>query len=206
MGRTFPFFLLAVIQSLLLTTLVFSADVNVDDENSSVSYSPSGSWSEGNGCSTCALHPDSSNAFDGSWHDTTFQSGGDTPTITLSFTGKSLFFRKKLSRSDLHSLTILLFLSNYHRVLQEYLYRHFLLSLTKPMEMQLSARISYSRSMAHRQGHTPTRHQAVPTFSTSSNCSLRMDSATVLIHSSCPHLRRVEHRLLFCLITLCIRM
>ncbi|KAL5531406.1 hypothetical protein ACEPAG_4283 [Sanghuangporus baumii] len=67
-----------------------AAEVFVDDNAGSVIYSPSDSWQEGNGCSTCSLSPDAGSTFEGTWHDTTFLTDGTTRTINLTFTGVAI--------------------------------------------------------------------------------------------------------------------
>ena len=73
-------------------------------------YSPYGVWNQGNGCVTCAIHPDPgkrsmfnstcrppliiynrhiAQAFEGTWHDTQVLANVTIPyTITIQFNGK----------------------------------------------------------------------------------------------------------------------
>ncbi|KAL5512946.1 hypothetical protein ACEPAH_3344 [Sanghuangporus vaninii] len=83
-------FLLYILSAFQLFVLNRAAEVFVDDNASSVIYSPSGSWQEGNGCSTCSLKPDAGSTFGGTWHDTTFLTDGSTRTINLAFTGVAI--------------------------------------------------------------------------------------------------------------------
>ena len=71
-------------------------NVTVDDAASDSlvipSYLPvSGIWKEGSGCSGCRVHPDASQAFNGTWHDATFHpSNEDDVVVEVTFTGESL--------------------------------------------------------------------------------------------------------------------
>ncbi|EJD07322.1 uncharacterized protein FOMMEDRAFT_71938 [Fomitiporia mediterranea MF3/22] len=79
------------------TSFAQGVNITVDDQagdaNSGVlpKYSPDNTWTEGNGCQTCALHPNASLAIDNSWHDTTFQPTGPPMNITISFTGIAVY-------------------------------------------------------------------------------------------------------------------
>ncbi|KAH9858313.1 hypothetical protein C2E23DRAFT_880942 [Lenzites betulinus] len=61
-------------------------DIVVDDTDSSLVYSPPDQWSQGADCQVCAIHPDPSDALDGTWHDTT-STGTQPRSIQFSFTG-----------------------------------------------------------------------------------------------------------------------
>jgi len=50
-------------------------------------YSPSSSWQQGNGCAGCTVRPNSSMAFDGTWHDTTYYVGNSSRSVSVTFTG-----------------------------------------------------------------------------------------------------------------------
>jgi hypothetical protein len=70
----------------------------IDDQNGdSVTgslplYSPSDLWNEGVGCVPCAIHPEPSDAFDGTWHDTQIVPNVTTPrTVTMSFNGTAVY-------------------------------------------------------------------------------------------------------------------
>ncbi|KAL5537164.1 hypothetical protein ACEPAF_987 [Sanghuangporus sanghuang] len=83
-------FLLYILSAFQLFVLNRAAEIFVDDNASSVIYSPSDSWQEGNGCSTCSLSPDAGSTFGGTWHDTTFLTDGSTRTMNLAFTGVAI--------------------------------------------------------------------------------------------------------------------
>lgn len=53
-------------------------------------YLPSASsWKQGNDCSTCLAKPDPSQAYNGTWHDATFQPGTTiSQTIEFTFRGR----------------------------------------------------------------------------------------------------------------------
>lgn len=53
-------------------------------------YLPSASsWNVGNNCSTCLAKPDPSQAYNGTWHDTTFSPGtAVSQTVEFTFTGR----------------------------------------------------------------------------------------------------------------------
>ncbi|KAH8116538.1 hypothetical protein DFH11DRAFT_1464864, partial [Phellopilus nigrolimitatus] len=52
---------------------------------------PAGGWSQGNGCSACGFKPDSTEAFDNTWHDTTSQNDTDPRMISINFTGTAVY-------------------------------------------------------------------------------------------------------------------
>ncbi|KAJ2987130.1 hypothetical protein NUW54_g9520 [Trametes sanguinea] len=86
----FPCFRWAVIIA-IATFGAHAGDITVDDSNSAISYSPADQWSQGISCSDCTIHPDASEAFDGTWHDTTYNPLQSSPmTITFSFTGTAI--------------------------------------------------------------------------------------------------------------------
>ncbi|KAJ3821538.1 hypothetical protein F5880DRAFT_1508488 [Lentinula raphanica] len=61
--------------------------------NVTPTYSPEQVWSQGAGCTGCALHPDPTQAFDYTWHDGTHWTtdpDGETVSILFEFTGTSL--------------------------------------------------------------------------------------------------------------------
>lgn len=53
-------------------------------------YSPASSWQQGNGCAGCTVRPNSSMAFDGTWHDTTYYVGNASRSVSVTFTGADL--------------------------------------------------------------------------------------------------------------------
>lgn len=82
--------------ALLWTPLALAGTQNltIDDADPRFSYSPSGKWTARPGpCSGCQAEPNSSLAYDGTWHDTTFVNGQDlTPfNATVSFSGSAVY-------------------------------------------------------------------------------------------------------------------
>lgn len=82
--------------ALVSATLI---NVTVDDQGAdsqtglAISYTPaSNSWNLGQTCHECSTQPDPAQAFDGTWHDATYNSnvGGQTDpeTATFEFTGE----------------------------------------------------------------------------------------------------------------------
>ncbi|OSD00907.1 hypothetical protein PYCCODRAFT_649823 [Trametes coccinea BRFM310] len=70
---------------------VHSLDIRIDDSNATISYSPADQWSQGFTCSGCTIHSDASQAFEGTWHDTTYiPQRSDPMTITFSFIGTAI--------------------------------------------------------------------------------------------------------------------
>lgn len=63
---------------ILLTVFTNAQKVTIDDQNGDEKtgqfpiYSPSAIWSQGADCSECHLQPNPSYAFDGTWHDSTY--------------------------------------------------------------------------------------------------------------------------------------
>ncbi|KAI0778896.1 hypothetical protein BD413DRAFT_121289 [Trametes elegans] len=74
---------------LATTTLLAGArEITVDDNDPAIVYSPANQWSQGATCgSSCSLHPEPLDAYDGTWHDTTYFSAEAPRTITYSFSG-----------------------------------------------------------------------------------------------------------------------
>ena len=98
-GQSFPPIMTfnRILPLLLLVTSVTATLTNrtIDDQyGDSVtrvppSYSPSGGWSRGAKCSTCAAQPNASQAYGGSWHDSTHHPTDPEPRIvSLSFNGE----------------------------------------------------------------------------------------------------------------------
>lgn len=76
--------------SLSIASALVPRNVSIDDTDSSITYTPSNTWREGNGCgSTCVLRPDPSQAHNGTWHDSTTSQNGVPHTIEVSFSGES---------------------------------------------------------------------------------------------------------------------
>jgi len=74
------------------------ANRTIDDKNGdSVTgnmprYNPPDFWNEGNGCVPCAIHPDPSEAYNSTWHDTQISPNTTTPrTITMTFNGTAIY-------------------------------------------------------------------------------------------------------------------
>ena len=91
----------AILQSasLLLTLVTLSSAVlvnrTIDDQfgdpitSTYPVYSPVGDWQQGATCSDCAIKPDVSKAFDGTWHDSTFYPGSTPKSVSVTFNGAS---------------------------------------------------------------------------------------------------------------------
>ncbi|KAI9066502.1 hypothetical protein FKP32DRAFT_372867 [Trametes sanguinea] len=93
---------------------VSSLSVNrtIDDEKGDSvtgvvpSYSPVGSWSQGSTCSGCFIHLDTSQTFQGTWHDTTHTPGDPEPRIiTAQFTGTAVYVYNVLANTVLYTTT-----------------------------------------------------------------------------------------------------
>lgn len=72
-------------------------DAEVDNGVSRITYSDPTAWKQGNGCTTCAAHPSSSDMLDGTWHDTSFPTNGtqsDLRNATLLFNGEYLLWHE----------------------------------------------------------------------------------------------------------------
>ncbi|KAI0758508.1 hypothetical protein BC629DRAFT_1273821, partial [Irpex lacteus] len=65
----------------------YTIDDQLGDEKTGrlVTYTPPGVWSQGSGCSYCALKPDNSSAFDGTWHDGTHIPDRDVEPLAFEF-------------------------------------------------------------------------------------------------------------------------
>lgn len=79
----------------VLTTaqLVVIDDQNGDEKTGLLPvYSPSANWQQGATCVSCGLKPNAFYAFDGTWHDSTYDStqeiSPEIPSFTLLFYGK----------------------------------------------------------------------------------------------------------------------
>lgn len=59
------------------------------NEGISLIYLPDGVWSQGNVCTGCTAHPDPSQTFNGTWHDTTsFHNDNLQRSIGFNFIGE----------------------------------------------------------------------------------------------------------------------
>ena len=93
--------MLAILRSasLLFTLVTLSSAVlvnrTIDDQfgdpitSTYPVYSPVGDWQQGATCSDCAITPDVSKAFDGTWHDSTFYPGSTPKSVSVTFNGAS---------------------------------------------------------------------------------------------------------------------
>lgn len=98
-----------LIDALLLSSPVLCSLVNVtiDDtlgdptNGQQIVYSPAGAWNEGQDCPSCSAQPSSSDTFDGTWHDATYNPTGAGTDInnfpgqiivaSVTFTGNPLY-------------------------------------------------------------------------------------------------------------------
>ncbi|KAJ7863235.1 hypothetical protein B0H13DRAFT_1638262 [Mycena leptocephala] len=55
-------------------------------------YDPPNGWNARNNCTSCFVQPQSSQAFDNTWHDTTQPAGAAPHSVTLQFTGTAIYF------------------------------------------------------------------------------------------------------------------
>ncbi|KAJ3747856.1 hypothetical protein DFH05DRAFT_1393509 [Lentinula detonsa] len=53
-------------------------------------YSPATGWTQGATCTGCGFHPNASQAFNQTWHDTTHHTTDETRSVQFGFTGTSL--------------------------------------------------------------------------------------------------------------------
>lgn len=62
-------------------------------DEASVTYSPAGSWYEGQTCASCIAQPDKNTVYNGTWHHTTDDSTIDTQDtiMTIQFTGTAVY-------------------------------------------------------------------------------------------------------------------
>ena len=96
---------------------VVALNVTIDDtfgdltNNIHFVYLPESSWQQGNGCSACTAKPDPSQAFNATWHDSSYfpSAPGETPTAinsaSVQFSGASIFGSSCLLRT--HRLVII---------------------------------------------------------------------------------------------------
>ncbi|KAH0826889.1 hypothetical protein J3R83DRAFT_4435, partial [Lanmaoa asiatica] len=82
----FPSFAFAVLQNVTVDDAVLTGAVVPQ-------YLPSNSaWNIGNNCSVCRVQPDPSEAYNGTWHDTTFSPGtAVSQAVEFTFTGNALY-------------------------------------------------------------------------------------------------------------------
>ncbi|TCD69456.1 hypothetical protein EIP91_007582 [Steccherinum ochraceum] len=75
-----------------------------------VTYTPAALWAQGNGCSGCASHPNSSLVFNETWHDGTYTpSHGDDPlSFAFKFNGTAVYVFNVLPRLTLTNVNITL--------------------------------------------------------------------------------------------------
>ncbi|KAK7060944.1 hypothetical protein VNI00_000678 [Paramarasmius palmivorus] len=85
----YALFSLAFIPLLLLSAHGANHTVYLDDTASEITYVEA--WGQGNTCDQCFLKPDTSKAFQGTWHDFTyFQGKSDPAALQIQFNGVSL--------------------------------------------------------------------------------------------------------------------
>lgn len=90
--------LLAQFATLLApSSLATSVNVTIDDQTGDAitgllpTYNPSIAWNQGAGCDFCSAKPNTSDAFNGTWHDATYSPGvyPEQFDVTLQFNGTS---------------------------------------------------------------------------------------------------------------------
>ena len=89
--------LLSVLQCFLFSPFASAAtsvNVTIDDTSgdslTGIKPTYSANWNVGQKCLTCAVTPEASEAFMGTWHDTTSNVPQDKPhTVTMTFRGAS---------------------------------------------------------------------------------------------------------------------
>ena len=97
-----PYLLLPIVPvSTKLVNITVDDTIGDPTTNSILTFSPSGKWSQGQGCPGCAVHTgntsstiDVSKVFDGTWHDTTYHpliAGDPEHLVSLSFTGSAVY-------------------------------------------------------------------------------------------------------------------
>ncbi|KAI0640174.1 hypothetical protein C8Q77DRAFT_116628 [Trametes polyzona] len=108
LGGLFCLLNLANLLVLTSTYLVHALAVNrtIDDQKGDSvtgvvpSYSPIGSWNQGPACTGCFIQLDTSQTFDGTWHDTTHTPGDPEPrVITAQFTGTAVYVYNVLANT-----------------------------------------------------------------------------------------------------------
>lgn len=75
----------------LATISASPSNTTVDDNDPSIVYWPANDWSFGPECSTCTVHLDAGQAYQGTWHDTLYASEDQAEsafqTVSYNFTG-----------------------------------------------------------------------------------------------------------------------
>ncbi|KLO18720.1 hypothetical protein SCHPADRAFT_935980 [Schizopora paradoxa] len=72
-------------------------NISIDDTNGDpttsqfVQYNPTSSWSLGTSCNSCEAQFNSSEAYEQTWHDTTFLPGGPMMSASVNFTGSAVY-------------------------------------------------------------------------------------------------------------------
>ncbi|KAK0445642.1 uncharacterized protein EV420DRAFT_922138 [Desarmillaria tabescens] len=67
-------------------------NVTVDDQNLSLTYTPSDAWVDGTDCEACTAKLDTDRLVRGTWHDSTFQPGDKEPhRVSVSFNGTAIY-------------------------------------------------------------------------------------------------------------------
>ncbi|RPD64701.1 hypothetical protein L226DRAFT_518689 [Lentinus tigrinus ALCF2SS1-7] len=91
--RSFALVLLATVSG---ATLV---NITIDDANGDAStglkpqYSPLSAWSQGSTCPRCHItqHADAAQAFEGTWHDSTYHPGQPPNIVQMTFNGSAVY-------------------------------------------------------------------------------------------------------------------
>lgn len=89
-----------------LTIRLVSAElrnVTIDDASPAVDYYPLSEWNARPGaCSSCQADPDASQAYDGTWHDTSYDPGQSAAPLnaTLTFNGSAVYVYCIISHSS----------------------------------------------------------------------------------------------------------
>ncbi|KAI0756234.1 hypothetical protein C8Q80DRAFT_1091370, partial [Daedaleopsis nitida] len=90
----------------LVACLVAATTVQVTDiDDAGVSYSPPEKWSQGADCKVCTIHPDPSEAHDGTWHDTTSPSDEAPHSFELQFIGTGISVFNIICNKQVHGQT-----------------------------------------------------------------------------------------------------
>ena len=106
LSNFFPLvFILILSISSLFTSVSAQTNVTIDDTNgdevtgTQITYSPSDGWQTGQDCTTCSAKLDSTETYDGTWHDSTYypedgskdQHPGEIISASVTFTGKCMW-------------------------------------------------------------------------------------------------------------------
>ncbi|KAI0712852.1 hypothetical protein C8T65DRAFT_574483 [Cerioporus squamosus] len=96
-------FLIASISATSLVNVTVDDTFGNSEENLKIVYQPVGSWSAGVDCTNCEAHLDTTQVYNGTWHDTTYFSD-DPPSSPLSasltFDGVAIYVFCIVTRSS----------------------------------------------------------------------------------------------------------